>query len=208
MQLVTLPVPNPLPPSLELAPSPSTDLAVDQQQVPNCKMRAPPEEDTALFEHNSINFSIIYLLLNRRLVVYDDFSSAVSKDYIACVAQWSLFFCGYRVSCVLILHLRMGFDKKESIEKVLTLDLPGHHSHSSLHLSFLFSYHTTSPTTRTLPKPPSQSCGNFSPSLSLTRIYHQLRFKVTGRHRILVYPTVCSNYKADVTYSKLPQRLF
>ena len=55
-------------------------------------------------------------------------------------------------------------------------------------LSFLFSYHTTSPTTRT----PSQATFTvlweplplFSPSLSLTRIYHQLRFKFTGRHRI------------------------
>ena len=81
-------------------------------------------------------------------------------------------------------------------------------------LSFLFSYHTTSPTTRT----PSQATFTvlweplllFSPSLSLTRIYHQLRFKVTraGIASLAYHPTMCSNYKANVTYSELPQRPF
>ena len=80
-------------------------------------------------------------------------------------------------------------------------------------LSFLFSYHTTSPTNRT----PSQATFTvlwepvplFSPSLSLTRIYHKLRFKVTRAGiASLAYPTMCSNYKANVTYSELPQRPF
>ena len=77
---------------------------------------------------------------------------------------------------------------RQEREKVLTLDLPGHHSHSSLHLCP--SYFPT--TLHLLPPGPPQATFTvlweplplFSPSLSLTRIYHQFRFKVTGRHRI------------------------
>ena len=80
-------------------------------------------------------------------------------------------------------------------------------------LSFLLSYHTRSPTTRT----PSQATFTvlweplplFPPSLSLTRIYHQLRLKVTRAGiASLAYPTMCSNFKANVTDSELLQRPF
>ena len=145
-------------------------------------MRPGPEEDTALFERNTINVSIMRTVGVAWFVVEPSFgglwwflyslqSAAESKDYKAGVAQWSLFFCGYRVPCVLILHLRMGFDKKESIEKVLTLDLPGHYSHSSLHLcpsSFPTTLHLLP--TGPPPKPPSQSCGNLC--LSSHLLFH------------------------------------
>ena len=68
-------------------------------------------------------------------------------------------------------------------------------------LSFLFSYHTTSPTTRTPPKQPHSPLWEplplFSPSLSLTCIYHQFRFKVTGRHRISCPPNCVLKLKGQ-----------
>ena len=60
---------------------------------------------------------------------------------------------------------------RQEREKVLTLDLPGHHSHSSLHLCpsyFPTTLHLLPPGPP--PNPPSQSCGNLC--LSSHLLFH------------------------------------
>ena len=151
MQLVTLPVPNPLPPSLELAPSPSTDLAVDQQQ--GSKL----QNETWAWGGHCTFWTQYHLCFN-----YDGRGGCL-------ICLWWFLYIGiqrlHSLRCTgvaVFLWIRgavcFNFASTNGVRQEREHRKSAHARLAKAllslfftPLSFLFSYHTTSPTTRTPP---------------------------------------------------------
>ena len=152
MQLVTLPVPNPLPPSLELAPSPSTDLAVDQQQ--GSKL----QNETRAWGGHCTFWTQFHQFFNYSFVVEPSFGglwwflfSGLQRLHSLRCTMISVFLWTHGAVCFNFASTNGVRQEREHRKSAHARPARAPLPLFFTPLSFLFSYHTTSPTTRTPP---------------------------------------------------------
>ena len=204
MQLVTLPVPNPLPPSLELAPSPSTDLAVDQQQVPKLQNETWVWRGRCSFwtqYHQCFNYEdsggcliCCWTVVWWFMMISLQCSGIQRLDILRCTMV-AVFLWIQGAVCFNFASTNGARQERENRKSAHARPARAPLPLFFTPLSFLFSYHTTSPTTRTPPSNLTVLCGNLC--LSSHLLFHwpasitSSGLKSLADIASLVHPTIC-----------------